>query len=329
MIRLGLLASHQWPRELPLAESISGLVDLVQTARDLSFDSVFTINHFLGNLASPQPISMMATLISHSGNMQVGTGILLLPLFHPVHVAEEFASLDQLSGGRMILGVGVGYRKEEYAAFSVNMKKRGRMLEESLQVIRALWTCEEIDHEGEFYRVQGKISCPPVQPGGPKIWIGAGARKPVQRAAKLGDAWFVPGNTPSPEYMPKHIAIYNEALAAAGKPTEGIERPLMKEVYVSHDPAQARKEVVHYMRKEYEAYANYDALRWFEDRWDEILEHSLLVGTPDQVVTKMRAFMDMGFNHFIVRPFWGGLPYATAERTLRLLAEEVRPQLEG
>jgi len=100
-------------------------------------------------------------------------------------------------------------------------------------------------------------------------------------------------------------------------------------VYVSHDPAQARKEVVHYMRKEYEAYANYDALRWFEDRWDEILEHSLLVGTPNQVAKKMRAFMDMGFNHFIVRPFWGGLPYATAERTLRLLAEEVRPQLEG
>lgn len=328
MIKLGLLASHQWPKELPLGESITGLIDLVQTARDLSFDSVFTINHFLGNLTSPQPISMMASLIPHSGNMQIGSGILLLPLFHPVHIAEEFASLDQLSGGRMILGVGVGYRKEEYAAFQVNMKKRGRMLEESLQVIRALWTAEEVDHEGEFYKVKGTISCPPHQVGGPKVWIGAGARKAVERAARMADAWFVPGNTPSPEYMPKHLGIYNSALEAAGKPTVGIERPLMKEVYVSHDPKKAREEVIHYMRKEYEAYSNYEALTWFEDRWDELLEHSLLVGTPDQVAEKMRGFMDMGFNHFIMRPFWGGLPYETASRTLRLLAEEVRPQLE-
>ncbi len=301
----------------------------MQTARDLSFDSVFTINHFLGNLTSPQPISMMATLIPHSGTMRIGSGILLLPLFHPVHVAEEFATLDQLSGGRVILGVGIGYRKEEYNAFSVNMKKRGRMLEESLAVIRALWTGEQIDHEGEFYNVKGVISCPPAQPGGPEIWIGAGARKAVQRAARLGDAWFTPGNTPSPEYMPKHVAIYNEALQAENKPTEGIERPLMKETYISYDPEEARQEVVHYMRKEYQAYANYEALTWFENRWDEILEHSLLVGTPDQVAEKMRGFMAMGFNHFVVRPFWGGLPYDAAQRTLRLLAEEVRPQLES
>ena len=329
MIKLGLLASHQWPKELPLHASLSGLIGLVQTARDLSFDSVFTINHFLGNLTSPQPISMMATLIPHSGTMQIGSGILLLPLFHPVYVAEEFASLDQLSGGRIILGVGVGYREEEYGAFGVNMKKRGRILEESLQVIRALWSGKEIDHEGEFYRVQGTISCPPLQSGGPKIWIGAGARKAVQRAARHGVAWFTPGNTPSPDYMPKHLAIYNEALEEAGKPIEGIERPLMKEVYVSYDVEEARQEVVHYLRKEYQAYANYEALTWFESRWEEILEHSLLVGTPDQVAQKMRGFAAMGFNHFVLRPFWGGLPYDRAERTLRLLAEEVRPQLEN
>lgn len=327
MIKLGLLASHQWPRELPLDTSISGLIELVQTARDLSFDSVFTINHFLGNLASPQPISMMATLIPHTGNMQIGTGILILPLFHPVHVAEEFATLDQLSGGRMILGAGVGYRKEEYRAFGIDMKQRGRMLEESIEVIRSLWSGEEVDFQGRYYNVQGRISCPPRQSGGPKIWIGAGARKAVQRAARLGDAWFTPGNTPSPDYMPKHLAIYNDALQAAGKATAGIERPLLKEVYVSHDPNEAKREVVHYMRKEYQAYASYEALSWFEDRWDEILEHSLLVGTPEQVTRKMQTFVEMGFNHFVLRPFWGGLPYDRAERTLRLLAEEIRPQL--
>ena len=327
MLKFGILASHQWPRELPLRENIEGLVSLVQVARDLSFDSVFTINHFLGNLSSPQPVSMMATLIPHSGDMALGTGILLLPLFHPVHIAEEFASLDQLSGGRIVLGVGIGYREEEYNAFRVNMGSRGRMLEESLKVIRALWSGMEIDHQGEFYNVQGKISCPPYQKNGPKIWIGAGARKAVERAARLGDAWFTPGNTPNPEYMPKHIDIYNSALKKAGKPIDGIERPLLKEVLISEDPKQAREDVIFYMRKEYKAYSNYQALTWFEDRWDELLEHSILVGTPDEVADKIRSFNKMGFNHFIFRPFWGGLPYEKAEKTLRLLAEEVRPQL--
>src|SRR6185312_15759977 len=111
----------------------------------------WTINHFASNLATPQPISMMARLIDRSGDMQIGSGILLLPMFHPVHVAEEFATLDQLSGGRVALGVAAGYREHEFAAFGVDAETRFARMDESIRVIRALWSCEPVDFHGRFY----------------------------------------------------------------------------------------------------------------------------------------------------------------------------------
>ena len=150
--------------------------------------------------------------------MLLGTGILLLPMFHPVHVAEEFATLDHLSGGRVILGVGAGYRDNEFAAFGVDPETRFRRLDESLRLIRALWTGEPVTHDGEFYpQTDATIGIRPLTPGGPPIWIGAGGKKAVRRAARLGDAWYAPGNSPSRRFLPEHLAVYNDALAEYGR----------------------------------------------------------------------------------------------------------------
>jgi alkanesulfonate monooxygenase SsuD/methylene tetrahydromethanopterin reductase-like flavin-dependent oxidoreductase (luciferase family) len=327
-VKFGILASHQFPRDSSAARGIAETIEFVRTARDLGYDSVFTINHFLGNLLTPQTISMTARLIDHSGSMTLGTGILILPLFHPVHVAEEFATLDQLSGGRIVLGVGTGYRKEEFDSFQVDHETRGGRLGEGVRLIRRLWSDERVDFEGKFYTVQGKrIGVPPLQPGGPKIWIGAGARPAIERAAKIGDAWFTPGNSPSPEYLPKHVRIYDDALRAAGKPVEGIERPIIKEMFVHPDGDYARQLALEYLGREYAAYGEYEALDWFKSRWHELVENSLIVGDPDTVVAKVRAVAAHGFNHFVFRSFWGGMPIALAQECLRTFAEQVRPRL--
>jgi alkanesulfonate monooxygenase SsuD/methylene tetrahydromethanopterin reductase-like flavin-dependent oxidoreductase (luciferase family) len=326
--QFGILASHQFPPGADAQESLAGMFRLVGTARDLGFESVFAINHFVANLVTAQTISVMGRLIDVSGDMRVGTAILLLPLFHPLHVAEEFATLDQMSKGRIILGVGVGYREEEFDAFGVPMTQRGARLDEGVRLIRALWSGEPVDFEGRFWRIRGhRISMAPYQKGGPKIWIGAGARPAVQRAARLGDAWLTPGNSPKPDYAPRHVKIYDEALVAAGKPTEGIERPLLKEMYVAEDAATARAEMMEYMTREYRAYANYSALSWFESQWEGLMKNSLYVGSPADVAEQIRGHMALGFNHFILRPFWGGLPWAKAERSLRLFMDEVKPRL--
>lgn len=326
-MKFGILASHQFPRDADLGRSIGELIEYVQTARDLGYHSVFTINHFLGNLQTPQTVSMMARLIDHSGQMMLGTGILILPLFHPVHIAEEFATLDQLSGGRVILGVGAGYRREEFESFGIDMEHRGSRLREGIELIRALWTDETVSYAGEHFAIEAKrIGVAPLQPGGPKIWVGAGARIPVARAARIGDAWLTPGNSPSPDYLPKHTAIYNEALREAGKPVDGIERPILKEMFIDADGERARTMALEYLRREYAAYGQYEALDWFNSRWQELIDNSLLVGTPDEVTAKIAEIGRLGFNHFVFRSFWGGMPFAEAERCLRLFATEVAPR---
>jgi alkanesulfonate monooxygenase SsuD/methylene tetrahydromethanopterin reductase-like flavin-dependent oxidoreductase (luciferase family) len=329
-MKFGILASHQFFPGADLPRSIGEVIEIVQLCRDLGYDSVFTINHFLGNLHTPQTISMMARLIDHSGKMQLGTGILVLPLFHPVHVAEEFATLDQLSGGRVILGVGAGYRKEEFNSFGIDIEHRGGRLSESIQLIRALWSNEHVTFTGKHFNVQDqRIGIPPLQKGGPKIWVGAAARVPVQRAAALGDSWFIPGSSPSPSYLPKHIAIYDEALAKCGKPVEGIERPILKEMFVDEDGERARRVAVEHMKREYAAYGEYEALNWFTSRWEELVENSLLVGTPAEVIAKIEALAAHRINHLVLRGWWAGTEVQEAARSLKLFAQKVASRFKA
>jgi alkanesulfonate monooxygenase SsuD/methylene tetrahydromethanopterin reductase-like flavin-dependent oxidoreductase (luciferase family) len=329
-MKFGILASHQFFPGADLPRSIGEVIEIVQLARELGYDSVFTINHFLGNLHTPQTISMTARLIDHSGTMQLGTGILVLPLFHPVHVAEEFATLDQLSGGRVILGVGAGYRKEEFNSFGIDIEHRGGRLSESIQLIRALWTDERVTYTGKHFTVQNqRIGIPPLQKGGPKIWVGAAARLPVQRAAAIGDSWFIPGSSPGQGYLPKHIAIYDEALARNGKPVEGIERPILKEMFVDEDGERARRVAVEHMKREYAAYGEYEALQWFNSRWQELVENALLVGTPAEVIAKIEGLAKHRINHVVMRTSWAGMDVQEAERNLKLFAEKVAPRFKA
>lgn len=320
------MASHQYPHGDDLRAHLSDLFGTVELAAELGYDSVWTINHFQSNLATPQPISMMASLIPRSGEMTLGTGILLLPLFHPVHVAEEFATLDQLSGGRVVLGVGAGYRENEFAAFGVDPASRFRRLDESLRLIRELWTGEPVTFDGEFTSLEdASIGVRPLTPGGPPIWVGAGGRKAVRRAARLGDAWYAPGNSPNPTFLPDHLAVYDEALVEAGKDPRGQERPIGVELYCAPTTEQAVEHALPHARAEYSVYAEYPALRWQRDRFDELVAHTLLLGSPDDLIRRIGELRDLGFNHLIFRPGWLGMPPEKVRASLRLFADEVFP----
>ena len=139
-MKFGILLSNQYPRTDSLATRLQETVEFVTAAAELGFDSVFGVHHYLGRLQIPQPLTLLARLIPASGDMKLGTGIFISTLAHPVHIAEEVATLDQLSGGRVILGVGAGYRNHEFQSFGVDSKTVGRRFVESLEVLRALWS---------------------------------------------------------------------------------------------------------------------------------------------------------------------------------------------
>lgn len=329
-MKFGLLLSHQYDRGDDLRRRLDELTDLCHAARDQGFDSVFTLQHFLANMNTPQPISMMAHLLEHSGRMQVGTSVLLLPFFHPVHVAEEFATLDQLSGGRVILGVGAGYRQMEFDAFGIPFNERAQRMAEGIRLVRSLWSEEEVDFEGRFYRVHGqRTGVPPFRKGGPPIWIGAGANRAIERAARLGDAWIAPGNAPAEGWFEKAVALHDQALTAAGKQREGREYPIIHELYIGDDTESAIEAASTYIWKEYSTYAQYEEIGWFRTRWDELMRNAFIVGDVETVTERMEGLARLGFNHLIFRVFWGGLPHETALRTVRRLSEEVMPRLKA
>jgi alkanesulfonate monooxygenase SsuD/methylene tetrahydromethanopterin reductase-like flavin-dependent oxidoreductase (luciferase family) len=325
-MKFGIMASHQYPHGDELGKHLGDLFGTVESAAELGYDSVWTINHFGSNLATPQPISMMASLIPRTGNMTLGTGILLLPLFHPVHVAEEFATLDHLSGGRVVLGVGAGYRENEFAAFGVDPDSRFRRLDESLRLIRDLWSGEVVNSDGEFYpQHDATIGIKPLTPGGPPIWVGAGGKLAVRRAARLGDAWYAPGNSPNKRFLPEHVAVYDEALVEVGKDPSAVERPVGVELYCAPTTEQAVEEALPHARTEYSTYAEYPALRWQRDRFDELVVNTLMLGSPEDLIGRISVLKDLGFNHVIFRPSWLGMPSEKARASLRLFADEVFP----
>ena len=328
-MKFGILASHQYPQSENLRESLKDLFSLVEYAAELQYDSVYAIHHYVANLQTPQVISMTGALLRYSGDMNVGTAILLLPFMHPVHVAEEYATLDHLADGKLILGVGAGYRDAEFDAFSLNKRERGSRLSESIDVIRKLWTGEPVYHQGKYFSLDGqKISVKPLQKDGPPIWVGAGAFPAIERAARIGDAWLAPGNPPTEGWFDEAISRYKSALSEAGRTAQVTERPVIVELYCAATDELAREQSLPYVKDEYFTYSDYKQLSWQKSRFDYLWEKVFLVGSPETIARKVNDLSKLGFNQVIFRPFWIGMPMNLSRESIRLVASEVRPLLE-
>ena len=323
-MKFGLLLSFQYQRTEPLAARLEEIVELVAAAAELGFDSVFAVHHYLGNLVVPQPLTLLARLIPASGNMDLGTGIFIGSLAHPVHIAEEVATLDQLSDGRVILGVGAGYRNHEFHSFGVNPRTAGRRLVESVEVIRALWSGRRVSHRGRFFRLEDQtIGVPPVQPGGPPIWVGAGVPQTILRAARIGDAWL-PAPNAKPRYAIGNLENFRREAAAHGRLEQIRSYPIVRETYVSTSRARAETQAGGYIRDEYLDYSRY--LAFFGAMFDDLRQKAFLWGSPDDVASGIGRLAAAGFDHFIFRMSWLGMPFSLTMNSLEMMAAEVLPR---
>ena len=166
----------------------------VLLGEELGFDSVWLEEHHgVRNHYWPSPLVALAGIATRTERLLIGTNILVLPFYHPVRVAEDTAMLDIMSGGRFILGAAIGYKPDEFDLYQTPLEKRGGRFEEAIRLIKTLWAEEQVDFEGQYYRVKGlKIEPRPVNP--PPIWLGGWGELSLARAATLGDAW-IPGPT--------------------------------------------------------------------------------------------------------------------------------------
>src|SRR6516165_7453874 len=172
-MKVGLSINTQFPEGVSLSERIPELVAQVRAAREAGFASLWFPHHWLTHpLQMLQLGPVMGYLAAHAQGVTIGPNILILPPLNPVHVAEEAATFDVLTGGNYTLGVGLGYRRPEFDAFRIPLAERAPRFTESIMLMRTLWTEDRVSHRGRFYTVaDAGIGVKPTRPGGPPLYI--------------------------------------------------------------------------------------------------------------------------------------------------------------
>lgn len=330
MLKVGIIPAHG-PAHLIEA------IEQVRLAREYGFDSIWIEEHHDAGPYWPTPLLAIAALAPHLDSLAAGTSILVLPLRDPVHVAEECAILDQLTGGRFVLGVGLGDNAEEFAAFRVPAKARGVRFEEQVAIIRALWRGETLTFHGRFYELEGvQLKTQPLQPGGPPIWIGGWGPKALRRAATIGDAWL-PGPVGTFTDVLDRQRTYDAHLLERGVGPLSRPRPLIRDVVVAESQAVARQLVHKTVLSAYhDTYVESDhVLIGRQASGTQITElHDLAVdrltiGDPAAVAAQLSQYVEaLDCDQLVIRLKLPGLQPAQMTEMLHLLGRDVLPELK-
>ncbi len=285
---------------------------------ELPVDSVWQGGHLLPPGSSGEAITRLALMTAWTERVQVGTAVLLLPLYHPVVVAKQLADLDAHSGGRLRVGIGVGGEfPKEFEAVGVPLSERGARTDESIEVMRLLWSGRPVSHHGRFFQFDD-VRLHPVRPpgatadgqaGGPPIIV-SGRRPPaLRRAARLGDG-FMPYLVSAGAYT-RSVQAIRDTAQEAGRDLAGFEWMLYLYTSIRADGDRARADVATFLQG---AYGRLEP---------EKLQRIAPAGTPEEVAERMQEYVDAGVRHIVVSP-------AASSETLevvKLAAEEVLPRL--
>ena len=329
-MKLGLYMATQWRQGANLGPELANLIEQTRTAKASGLASLMVGQHFVSSpLQMFQAMPLLARLAAEADGMMLGPGLLLLPLLNPVIVAEETATLDWLTGGNAIIGLGLGYRQEEFDSIGVPFKERVPRFVEGVEVIKKLWRDDLVEHRGRFHTLSGvQASLKPKQPGGPPIWMAGDVEAAVKRAAKLADAWM-----PSPMVTQENVgrlgALFRDTRKAVGLPA-ATTFPIIRECHVGHGSGNALDEVREPLGFKYEAYAAWSGDSGFVPKdgiradFDKFAQNRFIIGSESQVVDQIGAYGERtGTNHILLRVQWPGLDQKTAVRTLERLGRVV------
>ena len=258
-----------------------------------------------------------------------------LPLHNPVELAESIATLDCITGGRFVFGIGLGYRDEEYTAFGVKREERVGRMNESLEIIKRLWVEDEMEYEGKYYTIpRTQLANRPVQLPHPPVWVAANNDIAIRRAARWGYPWLInPHATVS--MVADQWSRYTDALEQFGNPVPA-DLPMMREMYVAADREAAYIESQPYLEGKYAAYAS-----WGQDKalpgeesfsvpYQDLARDRFLLGSPEDVVSELKRYSEeLGVNMMIFRMQWPGMPQEQVLKQIELLGREVIPQVAG
>jgi probable F420-dependent oxidoreductase len=212
-------------------------------AEELGFDSAWTQEQLLGSWNQLAPIETMTYAAACTQRLRLGCVVFVSTLYSPVHLAKSVSTLDQLSRGRIEIGVGTGGPGRPFAAFGVDPRRYVARFTEGVELMKALWTQPKVTFDGEFWQLKDAAMEPkPFQKPYPRLWFGAASEPALRRAVRLGDGFFGAGSTPTARFA-EQVAVVRAALAEAGRAAESF--PIAKRVYVAIDDhaERARKRI--------------------------------------------------------------------------------------
>ena len=279
-------------------------------AEALGFDSAWTQEQVLGQTPLLGPIETMTYAAACTERLRLGCAVFVSPLYSPVHLAKSLSTLDQLSRGRIEVGVATGGRFRMFSAFGVDPDSLVARFTEGLELMKALWTEPQVSFDGRFWQLDGAAMEPkPFQKPHPPLWFGASHPDALRRAVRLGDG-FIGAGSSTTEQFADHVRVLRDALAETGRDADGF--PIAKRVYlgIDDDPGRARERVATALDELY----GYFGLRGR-------LVPVAVFGPPDACVQGLREVVEAGAELILLTPL-----FDEAEQMERLAAEVV-PQL--
>jgi len=311
------------------------ILELTKLTETAGLDAAWVSeHHFAEDGYLPSLVVMMAAMAAVTERIELGTGVILAPFHDPIRLAEDFAVCDQISGGRTICGLGVGWREEEFREFGIQVSSRPRRLTELVEVLRLAWGEERFSYSGRHYNYEG-VSVTPKPQRTPAILLGGFVDPAVKRAGRIGDGYI--SSRASLERVAECFMLASAERAAAGHPGPPVVG-VLQNGFVTEDPERDWPAVRAGAGHQLGVYSGWregtdvpgTPLRVIPPD-EESLRPSLAFGTPDEVTHYLLGLVDVlgayPESHLVFRHHYPGMDGEVAARSIELFAQEVAPRL--
>ena len=322
---IGVICPHAESK--PAVENFQTVIEQVVTAKKADFNFVWSGHHVVMSKNHRfQPVPSIARIAADSGDMHLGYNM-IMALRHPVEIAEQIATLDAITDGKIILGPIAGYHDEEFQAYGVPKSQRGERLVEGVEIIKRLWTEDEVTYDGRHYSIENvTINPKPVQKPWPPIWIGANKDEMVKRASELGDTWFIPPHD-TRDTIERQLSLTKDP---SGTGYGGVQ-PKIAETFVAESDEEAIATYKPYIEEYYEWYKQAGQHEAMEkpsaiDLNATGLER-FLIGSPETVTEKIKELEDLGIDCLCFRMQQPGIPNDELLKSIRLIGKNVIPEI--
>lgn len=317
-------------KDLPGREPYDFAMRMSEVASEVGFDALGVANRHLAGPADQfmSPLVMAANLLAKFPHMRVSTNVLLIPYHNPLMLAEQVASLDMISPGKFLFGVGQGYRANEAATFGIENRERGRRMAESIKIMRMLWRAGSSCYDGDFWQIRdADIGLKPLGHTAPPILIAGDGLKAVGRIPERGGDYWYPSSRASKVFLRERLSVYRAALDRAGIPFRGL--PLIRDISVAGTRREAednmRDAITEYLRRQ--THAGQPGENHLVS-FDELKQDRLIFGSSEEAAEELIALnREFGAEFINMRVYLPGMDRERVLDVIRQLGDEVLPMV--